>query len=119
MVSRSGLRRPGPLGTLLALLALCFAGCDGGGSAGGDPGLVQVVCTTGQVDIDLVVPEGKLVGIIGPNGAGKSTLFKAALGLVPLVSGKVEHYLGAGLQERVAAELSDAETDPHGREIPP
>ena len=25
-------------------------------------------------NIDLSVPEGKLVGIIGPNGAGKSTL---------------------------------------------
>jgi len=43
-------------------------------------------------DIDLTVPEGKLVGIIGPNGAGKSTLIKAALGLAPLVSGKVEYY---------------------------
>ena len=43
-------------------------------------------------DIDLVIPEGKLVGIIGPNGAGKTTLIKAALGLVPLASGKVEIY---------------------------
>jgi len=43
-------------------------------------------------DVDLTVPEGKLVGIVGPNGAGKSTLIKAALGLVPLVSGKVEFY---------------------------
>jgi manganese/zinc/iron transport system ATP- binding protein len=43
-------------------------------------------------DIDLVVPEGKLVGIIGPNGAGKTTLIKAALGLLPLASGKVEIY---------------------------
>ena len=34
-------------------------------------------------DIDLDIPEGKLVGIIGPNGAGKSTLIKAALDLVP------------------------------------
>ena len=41
-------------------------------------------------DIDLVVPEGQLVGIVGPNGAGKSTLIKAVLGLVPLASGKVE-----------------------------
>jgi len=32
---------------------------------------------------------------------------------------RTEHYLGAGLQERVAAEVADAETDPHGREIPP
>ncbi|MGC4002763.1 MAG: metal ABC transporter ATP-binding protein [Pirellulales bacterium] len=43
-------------------------------------------------DIDLSVPEGKLVGIVGPNGAGKSTLIKAALGLIPLASGKVEIY---------------------------
>jgi len=43
-------------------------------------------------DIDLTVPEGSLVGIVGPNGAGKSTLIKAALGLVPLASGKVEFY---------------------------
>ncbi len=43
-------------------------------------------------DIDLTVPEGKLVGIVGPNGAGKSTLIKAVLGLVPLASGKVAFY---------------------------
>lgn len=40
-------------------------------------------------DIDLDIPEGKLVGIIGPNGAGKSTLIKAALDLVPRASGQV------------------------------
>ncbi len=43
-------------------------------------------------DIDLVIPEGNLVGVIGPNGAGKTTLIKAVLGLVPLASGKVEIY---------------------------
>ena len=43
-------------------------------------------------DIDLTIPEGNLVGIVGPNGAGKTTLIKAALGLVPLASGKVEIY---------------------------
>jgi len=43
-------------------------------------------------DVDLVVPEGKLVGIVGPNGAGKTTLIKAVLGLLPLASGKVEIY---------------------------
>lgn len=43
-------------------------------------------------DIDLTVPEGKLIGIVGPNGAGKSTLIKAVLGLIPLASGKVEFY---------------------------
>ncbi|MFP4281374.1 MAG: metal ABC transporter ATP-binding protein [Opitutales bacterium] len=43
-------------------------------------------------DIDLDIPEGKLVGIIGPNGAGKSTLIKACLELVPTASGEVRFY---------------------------
>jgi len=43
-------------------------------------------------DVDLDVPEGKLIGIIGPNGAGKSTLLKAVLGLVPTASGRVLIY---------------------------
>jgi manganese/zinc/iron transport system ATP- binding protein len=40
-------------------------------------------------DVDLDLPPGKLIGLIGPNGAGKSTLIKAALDLVPRVSGEV------------------------------
>jgi manganese/zinc/iron transport system ATP- binding protein len=40
-------------------------------------------------DVDLDIPEGKLVAIVGPNGAGKSTLIKAALDLVPRASGQV------------------------------
>ena len=43
-------------------------------------------------DIDLDIPEGKLVGIIGPNGAGKSTLIKASLDLIPRASGQVNIY---------------------------
>jgi manganese/zinc/iron transport system ATP- binding protein len=38
-------------------------------------------------NIDLKLPQGKLIGIIGPNGAGKSTLIKAVMGLLPLSSG--------------------------------
>lgn len=41
-------------------------------------------------NIDLMLPQGKLVGIIGPNGAGKSTLIKAVMGLLPLSSGYVK-----------------------------
>lgn len=43
-------------------------------------------------DIDLTIPEGRLVGIIGPNGAGKSTLVKACLNLVQRASGEVLIY---------------------------
>ena len=43
-------------------------------------------------DIDLDIPEGKLVCIVGPNGAGKSTLIKAAMDLVPKASGLVQMY---------------------------
>jgi manganese/zinc/iron transport system ATP- binding protein len=41
-------------------------------------------------DVDLELPEGKLIAIVGPNGAGKSTLLKAVLGLVPAVTGWVQ-----------------------------
>jgi manganese/zinc/iron transport system ATP- binding protein len=43
-------------------------------------------------DVDLDIPEGKLVGIIGPNGAGKSTMIKALMDLVPKASGWVKVY---------------------------
>jgi manganese/zinc/iron transport system ATP- binding protein len=42
--------------------------------------------------ISFEAPEGKLIGIVGPNGAGKSTLIKAALGLIPRLSGDVSIY---------------------------
>jgi manganese/zinc/iron transport system ATP- binding protein len=43
-------------------------------------------------DVDLSMPEGKLIAIVGPNGAGKSTLIKSILNLVPLTSGTVAIY---------------------------
>jgi manganese/zinc/iron transport system ATP- binding protein len=43
-------------------------------------------------DVDLDVPESKLVGIIGPNGAGKSTMITAIMDLVPKASGWVRIY---------------------------
>ncbi|WP_159593212.1 metal ABC transporter ATP-binding protein [Chelativorans xinjiangense] len=39
--------------------------------------------------IDATVPAESMTAIIGPNGAGKSTLLKAALGIVPRLSGRV------------------------------
>ncbi|MFP6867490.1 MAG: ABC transporter ATP-binding protein [Roseibacillus sp.] len=43
-------------------------------------------------DVELNIPEGKLVGVVGPNGAGKSTLLKACLDLIPKTSGEVHIY---------------------------
>ena len=40
-------------------------------------------------DVDLSLPQGKLIGIVGPNGAGKSTLIKSVMGLVPNSSGYI------------------------------
>ncbi len=39
--------------------------------------------------VDMTVAAGSMTAIIGPNGAGKSTLLKAALGIVPRLSGTV------------------------------
>ena len=41
-------------------------------------------------DVDLTIDQPQLVAVVGPNGAGKSTLIKAALGLVPMASGRVQ-----------------------------
>jgi manganese/zinc/iron transport system ATP- binding protein len=43
-------------------------------------------------DVDLTLPEGRLIAVVGPNGAGKSTFIKAVLGLVPRASGSVTIY---------------------------
>jgi manganese/zinc/iron transport system ATP- binding protein len=39
--------------------------------------------------VDVALPPGSMTAIVGPNGAGKSTLLKAALGIVPRLSGTV------------------------------
>jgi manganese/zinc/iron transport system ATP- binding protein len=50
-------------------------------------------------DVDLTVPEGRLVAVVGPNGAGKSTLLKAILGLVRPITGWVKVF-GAPYRQR-------------------
>lgn len=44
-------------------------------------------------EVSVTIPKASLVAICGPNGAGKSTLMKAALGLIPIVSGEID-FLG-------------------------
>jgi len=39
--------------------------------------------------VDATFEAGKMTAIIGPNGAGKSTLLRAALGVIPRLSGEV------------------------------
>ena len=43
-------------------------------------------------DIELSLPEGRLIAVVGPKGAGKSTIIKSVLGLVPRASGAVTIY---------------------------
>ena len=43
-------------------------------------------------DIDLKIPQGRLMAIVGPNGAGKTTLIKAMLNLIKPVSGSVKFW---------------------------
>jgi manganese/zinc/iron transport system ATP- binding protein len=65
----------------------------------GSPGTVSPLSISGLtvaygekpvvVGIDFAVAPGSMTAVVGPNGAGKSTLIKAALGIVPRVSGEI------------------------------
>ncbi|MFZ8959354.1 MAG: metal ABC transporter ATP-binding protein, partial [Paracoccaceae bacterium] len=50
--------------------------------------------------VDLTVAPYSMTAIVGPNGAGKSTLLKAALGVVPRLSGQVSIFGRALASER-------------------
>lgn len=41
-------------------------------------------------DVDIEIPQGKLLAVVGPNGAGKTTLIKAVLGLIKPSAGRVK-----------------------------
>jgi branched-chain amino acid transport system ATP-binding protein len=55
--------------------------------------------------VDIVVPEGSLVGILGPNGAGKSTLLRAIAGLVRPSAGAI-FYRGERIDGRAANDIA-------------
>ena len=40
-------------------------------------------------NIELSLPQGKIIGLLGPNGSGKSTLIKLICGLIPISSGQI------------------------------
>jgi manganese/zinc/iron transport system ATP- binding protein len=43
-------------------------------------------------DVDVTLPEGKLIAVVGPNGAGKTTFLKAIIELAPVSAGWVKVY---------------------------
>ncbi|MBP1968951.1 ABC-2 type transport system ATP-binding protein [Virgibacillus natechei] len=40
-------------------------------------------------DINMTIPDGKIVGFLGPNGAGKSTMIKMMTGISPIDKGEI------------------------------
>lgn len=53
-------------------------------------GLVKIYRRRKVVDdVDIEVPQGKIVGLLGPNGAGKTTSFYIIMGLIRPNAGKV------------------------------
>jgi ABC-type Mn2+/Zn2+ transport system ATPase subunit len=41
--------------------------------------------------VTLAIEEGEFCALLGPNGAGKTTLLRGMLGLVPVLSGRIEY----------------------------
>jgi len=56
-------------------------------------------------DIELRVPEGKIVAVVGPNGSGKSTLLRVATGNLTPKSGRID-YSGQSLIGVAAHEIA-------------
>ncbi|MBO5023338.1 MAG: ATP-binding cassette domain-containing protein [Clostridia bacterium] len=67
-------------------------------------------------DINLIIPDGKLVVITGPNGSGKTTLAKIIAGIVEPTSGSIfldgEDITGLNITERAKKGISFAFQQP-------
>lgn len=50
--------------------------------------------TKGLEQVNLSVRRGEAVGLVGPSGSGKTTLARAAAGLLPVTSGRIERKKG-------------------------
>ncbi|HEU5414637.1 MAG TPA: ABC transporter ATP-binding protein [Candidatus Angelobacter sp.] len=64
---------------------------------------------TALKDVDLAIPEGRILGLLGPNGAGKTTAVRLLLGMMRPNHGRVTVFGGdprnAGVRVRVGAML--------------
>lgn len=56
-------------------------------------------------NINLILPQGKIIGLLGPNGSGKTTLIKVLVGLLRQFSGSVK-INGIPLGEETKAMIS-------------
>ncbi|MDF2370529.1 MAG: metal ABC transporter ATP-binding protein [Rhizobiaceae bacterium] len=54
--------------------------------------------------VDAVFKQGRMSAIVGPNGAGKSTMLKAAMGIIPTISGEALFFAKplAAMRDRIA-----------------
>ena len=52
------------------------------------------------LELNMQIPEDRIIGLIGANGAGKSTTFKLMLGLIRPDQGSVEEMLKTLAQSR-------------------
>ena len=56
-------------------------------------------------DVNLTLPQGKIVGLLGPNGAGKTTLIKILTGIIKNYSGEVyvnDYKVGVETKKHIA-----------------
>ena len=66
-------------------------------------------------DVNLTLPQGKIVGLLGPNGAGKTTLIKILTGIIKNYSGEVyvnDYKVGVETKKHIAYLLDIEFIDP-------